>query len=40
MMGQAAGIAAAMAVAQKTAPRELDAAVVRSLVEKRGARLS
>ncbi len=39
MMGQAAGIAAAMAVAKGCDPRELDAAHVRKAVECRGAKL-
>jgi len=39
MMGQAAGIAAAMAVQQRRTPRELDPLAVRRLVEGRGAQL-
>ena len=39
MMGQAAGIAAAMAVDRKTDPRKLDYAAVRRVVADRGARL-
>ena len=39
MMGQAAGIAAALAVQQSCDPRELDPAEVRKVVEERGAKL-
>ena len=40
MMGQAAGIAAAMCVEKKCDPRELDYAEVRRVVERRGGELS
>ncbi len=40
MMGQAAGITAALAVKRKTLPRELEATEIRSRVEKRGAKLA
>ena len=39
MMGQAAGIAAAMSAQKKCAPRQLDGADVRRIVEERGAKL-
>lgn len=39
MMGQAAGIAAALAAGKKCDPRELDPAEVRRLVSERGADL-
>ena len=39
MMGQAAGIAAALAVRKSCDPRELDPADVRKVVEARGAKL-
>jgi hypothetical protein len=39
MMGQAAGIAAAMAAGKKCDPRDLNPADVRRVVEQRGAQL-
>jgi hypothetical protein len=40
MMGQAAGIAAAMSIQKRCDPRQLDPADVRKIVERRGARLA
>lgn len=40
MLGQAAGIAAALAVQNNTSPRQLDPLLVRRMVEERGAKLS
>jgi hypothetical protein len=40
MMGQAAGIAAAMSTQKRCDPRQLDPADVRKIVERRGARLA
>ncbi|HPI72888.1 MAG TPA: FAD-dependent oxidoreductase, partial [bacterium] len=40
MMGQAAGIAAGLAVEKRCDPRDLDPVEVRSIVERRGAVLN
>lgn len=40
MMGQAAGIAAALSAQKQTDPRKLDPRAVRRIIEERGARLA